>query len=148
MASNSNHLEHNGTKVTVDIILIFQNKVLLIKRGKEPFKNTWAFPGGRVDKTDKDTLTAAQRELKEETNLSGLTLEYFKKIGNATRDPRGFTETNVFIVKLSDIPKNLKAGDDAVEYHWYDLNNLPNMAFDHKDILTQVINEKLKSNTN
>lgn len=135
------HLEHKGKVIaTVDIVIIADSKVLLIKRGKQPYKNCWAFPGGRIEQKDTDILVAAKRELKEETQLEGIDLEYVKTIGNSTRDPRGFCLTNIFIAVLSTIPNGVKAGDDAVDYQWFDFNNLPDMAFDHKQIITEIIN--------
>lgn len=134
-----NHITHPGTVIaTVDSIVIADSMVLLIKRGKNPFKDCWAFPGGRIEQKDKDILEAAQRELKEETNLE-TELKYFKTIGNSTRDPRGFCLTSVFVAKLDSIPDKVKAGDDAVDYEWFSLDNLPNMAFDHKEILNSYV---------
>ena len=130
------HVEHPGRVIaTVDIVIIAESKVLLIKRGKEPFKDCWALPGGRIEQRDENIITAAYRELREETHLTDIALEYLKTIGNNTRDPRGFCLTNVFIARLAKIPDNVKAGDDAVDYRWFDLNELPNMAFDHKNII-------------
>lgn len=136
------HLEQSGKVIaTVDTVIIAESKILLIKRGKEPYKGKWAFPGGRIDSTDKDILSAAYRELREETHLSedklSQPLKYFKTIGNSTRDPRGFCLTNVFIAQLTKTPK-VKADDDAVDYEWFDLNNLPDMAFDHKEIMEEI----------
>lgn len=138
------HLDLPGKVVsTVDNVILAENKVLLIKRGKDPYKDHWAFPGGRIEQKDKDIEEAAYRELKEETKLSDVKLEYFNTIGNNTRDPRGFCLTNVFVGKLDKIPeKGIRAGDDAVDYQWFSLDNLPEMAFDHKDILLLVISEK------
>jgi 8-oxo-dGTP diphosphatase len=142
------HVKHPGNVIaTVDTVVIASNtkssgvsKVLLIKRGKEPYKGMWAFPGGRIEEKDEDTLSAAVRELKEETNLDAdqhdIDLEYVTSVGNNTRDPRGFCLTSVFLVKLDEIPKGIKAGDDAVNYEWFALDDLPDMAFDHKDILS------------
>jgi 8-oxo-dGTP diphosphatase len=136
------HVEHPGKVIaTVDIAIFSEGKVLLIERGKEPFKQFWAFPGGRIEQSDTDILSAAYRELKEETNLSdtNVQLRYFKTIGNSTRDPRGFCLTNIFTGKLPEIPTSgIKAGDDAVNYEWFSLDNLPEMAFDHKQILNDI----------
>ena len=136
----NNHLEHDGkVMVTCDVMVINDDKVLLIKRGKAPFIHCWAFPGGRVEQKDPDILTAAYRELQEETNITGVALEYVTSVGNNTRDPRGFCLTNVFVCHTSTISNNIKAGDDAIDYAWFDLNDLPDMAFDHKDILQDYL---------
>jgi 8-oxo-dGTP diphosphatase len=123
---------------TVDIVIISESKVLLIKRGKEPFKNCWAFPGGRIEQSDESIEAAAHRELKEETQLKDIKLKYFTTIGDAKRDPRGFCLTNIFTAHLEKIPKGIRAGDDAVDYQWFPLNELPQMAFDHKQILNNI----------
>lgn len=110
----------------------------MIKRGKEPFINSWAFPGGRIEEKDSDMLEAAYRELKEETNLENIDLKYITTVGNNSRDPRGFCLTNVFLGKLDEVPTNIKAGDDAVNFQWFEISNLPEMAFDHKEILQNI----------
>lgn len=133
-------LKHNGNIVaTVDTIVIAESKILLIKRGKDPCKGLWAFPGGRVESSDTDIISAAHRELREETNLQNINLKFCHVVGNSKRDPRGFCITIVYIGQLDTIPRDAKAGDDAVDYGWFDLGNLPNMAFDHREILDNVL---------
>ena len=136
--SIENRVEKGGVVSTVDIIVLHEDKVLLIKRGKEPFKGEWAFPGGRIENDDDDMLAAARRELKEETNINDVELKYVKTIGNRIRDPRGFCVTNVFYVKLAFLPA-IKAGDDAIDYQLFPLTDLPSMAFDHQQILKDFL---------
>ena len=139
----NNHVPLSGiVSLTADAIVTAEDKVLLIKRGKDPFKDCWAFPGGRVEQKDKDILAAANRELKEETNLE-VDLKYFTIVGNNTRDPRGFCATSVYTAELDSIPINTKAGDDAVDYHWFPLNDLPTIAFDHREILDSFIKKDI-----
>lgn len=138
-SSTHSHLDLPGKVIaTVDIVIVAENKVLLIKRGKEPFKGFWAFPGGRIEQKDSDIITAAYRELKEETNLENIDLKYIATIGNNSRDPRGFCLTNVFLCRLNELPKGTKAGDDAIDYKWFETDDLPDMAFDHKEILENI----------
>lgn len=134
------HVKHKGyVMATVDIVIISEGKVLLIKRGKEPFKDCWAFPGGRIEQKDFDMLDAAKRELKEETGIANIDLRYVKSVGNSSRDPRGFCITNIFVGNMENMPNNIKAGDDAVDYNWFDIDKLPTLAFDHKEILHDII---------
>ena len=58
--------------------------VLLIKRGIEPFKDHWAFPGGFI-RMDEDAETGARRELREETGLETSCIEQFGQ-GRHRRD--------------------------------------------------------------
>jgi 8-oxo-dGTP diphosphatase len=138
------HLDNIGHVIaTVDIIILVGSKILLIKRGKEPCKDCWAFPGGRIDQKDETIEAAAYRELKEETQVTDVKLNYFKTVGNNTRDPRGFSVTSIFTAKLDHLPmKPVKAGDDAVDYHWFELKELPEMAFDHRSIVDDYLRQE------
>jgi 8-oxo-dGTP diphosphatase len=125
---------------TVDIIVKVHDQLLLIKRGKDPYKDAWAFPGGRVEDKDEDLESAAMRELREETNIE-IDREQLKQIvtvGNNKRDPRGFCTTIVYLLDLKGLPDSVKAGDDAVGYKWFKLTDLPDMAFDHREILSAL----------
>ena len=126
-------LKHKGDVVTTtDIIVIADSKILLIERGKNPYKDHWAFPGGRVEQNDENLNSAAWRELKEETNINinSSDLKLCHNVGNSERDPRGFC-TIVYTAFLHTIPYGVRAGDDAVEYGWFYLKNLPLITFDH-----------------
>ena len=93
----------------------------------------------RVEPSDNDLKSACYRELKEETNISNVKLDYCTHVGNAHRDPRGFCVTFVFLGIIETITEKVRAGDDAVDYKWFPLSNLPEMAFDHKEIVAQCI---------
>jgi len=132
--------------VTTDIIVFntINNviSILLIKRLNEPFQNSWALPGGFVDK-DEPLLDAANRELQEETGLVNLTLEQFFTFGNPNRDPRGHTISVVFSTQICDSKVLVVAGDDAKEVQWFNILKLPPLAFDHDDIIKMAIKKLL-----
>jgi 8-oxo-dGTP diphosphatase len=124
--------------VTVDIIITDnQNRLLLIKRRNDPFKNMWAFPGGFIEMNEK-LVDSAKRELLEETGLNNIVLTQFKAYGDPGRDPRGRNIAVVFFGKCST-PEHAIAGDDAAETYWFELNNLPELAFDHKRIIDDFL---------
>jgi len=132
--------------VTVDVIVFCQadssTKVLLIKRGKEPHKGQWAFPGGFLE-LDEELVDGAKRELLEETGLKIAKLEQFHSFGDIGRDPRGRLITVSFMGFVdSELP--VKGSDDAEEAGWFDINDLPQkMAFDHNLVAEKAI-ETLK----
>jgi len=129
--------------VTVDIIVFckINNEwnILLIKREHEPFKNSWALPGGFVE-IDEELIIAAKRELKEETNLSIDSLNQFKTYGTLKRDPRGRTISVIYWGIIPVLNSNVKGGDDAKEAKWFELNKLPELAFDHEIIIKDALN--------
>ena len=106
--------------------------VLLVKRGVEPFKDYWAFPGGFM-RMDEDAETGAKRELMEETGLETSYMEQFGCFSEVNRDPRERVITIAFyaLVKKSHV----KGGDDAADAHWFPIDNIPPLAFDHDRIL-------------
>lgn len=134
--------------VTVDAVVFgfFENKakLLLIKRKKEPFKGKWALPGGFVE-IDEELEDAVVRELAEETGLADIKLEQMHTFGTVGRDPRGRQITIVFMGIATKGQTRIKAGDDAAEARWFDIEELPkDMAFDHNEIAKFAI-EKLKT---
>lgn len=123
--------------VTVDILvfkLIKPIQILLIERKNEPFKNKWALPGGFVDKNE-SLEKAAKRELAEETALSNIYLKQLQTFGNPGRDPRGHTISIAYwgIIKSDEI--KIAAGDDASKAEWFNINDIPDLAFDHQEIM-------------
>ena len=122
--------------VTVDAILVSrQNSVLLIERGREPFKGRWALPGGFID-MDEELETACKRELEEETGIRVGELKQFRAYGGVNRDPRHRTISILFYA-FTDDELLAYAGDDAAKAHWFPLNQLPELAFDHRQILEE-----------
>ncbi|RLD47116.1 MAG: NUDIX hydrolase [Bacteroidetes bacterium] len=124
---------------TVDAAVIIENRILLIKRGNEPFKDKWALPGGFVE-TDETLLEAAKRELEEETGVEINDLQQFRTYDAINRDPRHRTISTVFLsIDSSDRTLELNAGDDAAEALWWNINALPQLAFDHQKIVNDIL---------
>lgn len=135
-------------RLTADIVLFGETndgelRVLVIRRGWDPFAGHWALPGGHVD-ADEDTLAAAHRELAEET---GLVLDELHPTRPVTlvgvyaqpgRDPRGRYATWAYTARIPGLPQPT-AGDDAADAQWvpaYELLVTPErLAFDHHQII-------------
>lgn len=126
--------EYKNPALTVDTIIVEDNKIVLIKRLNNPYKDHWAIPGGFVEYGEK-VEDAAVREAKEET---GLDIELIKLVGvysDPNRDPRGHTVTVAYLAKI--IGGTIKSDSDAKDAKFIDVNDLKNMklAFDHNNIL-------------
>lgn len=132
--------EYPHPAVTTDCVIFgFDGediKVLLIERGIDPYKGCWAFPGGFLN-MDESAEQGALRELKEETGLTGAYIEQFQTFSEPNRDPRERIITIAFyaLVKIQEV----KGGDDAKSAKWFGLNEMPELAFDHKQILESAL---------
>ena len=125
--------------LTVDVVIFgIQDEclqVLLIKRGEPPFKGSWALPGGFVN-MDESLEEAAVRELAEETGVQSAYLEQLYTYGNPGRDPRGRTITVAYFALIpSDHTFQTQAGSDAEGAGWFPQPKLPELAFDHAEII-------------
>lgn len=133
--------------VTVDAIVFavtgVSAKVLFVKRGKEPFKGKWAFPGGFVG-MEEELEDAVARELEEETRLKNVYLEQMHTFGKCGRDPRGRQITVAYMGIIEGSPPRVKGGDDAAQAKWFNIDKVPtDLAFDHNHGVKLAI-EKLK----
>lgn len=129
--------------VTTDSVIFFtkdgDTKVLLVKRKKDPFKGMWALPGGFLEE-EEPLETGAKRELEEETGLKVEKLKQLKAFGTPGRDPRGRTISIVFYGETGSA-ESVKGNDDAEEARWFSIKDLPQLAFDHSEIMQVAITE-------
>ncbi|MBU4492260.1 MAG: NUDIX hydrolase [Euryarchaeota archaeon] len=117
--------------LTVDALIIYEGKIVLIRRKNPPFENHLALPGGFVD-VGETVEAAAIREAKEETGLDIKLIRLMGVYSEPSRDPRGHTVSVCF---LAEGRGNLKAGSDAKEIGLFDLYEIPELAFDHNKII-------------
>ena len=130
---------HRNPALTVDGVLIEDGKILLIKRGREPFKGKWALPGGFVEYGEK-VEDAIIREFREETGLDAEIIGLLGVYSDPERDPRGHTVSIVYLLKRKG--GEMKGGDDASEARFFPLDNLPEMAFDHEKIVRDAVERR------
>lgn len=138
--------EYPRPMVTVDAAVFAcvegNTKLLLVRRQHGPYQGCWALPGGYVE-MDEDLPEAAARELAEETGLKDVPLEQLGTFGKPGRDPRGRTITIVYFGVAGKDWQQARAADDAADVQWFDIDNLPEMAFDHGEISRYAI-ERLR----
>jgi 8-oxo-dGTP diphosphatase len=121
--------------LTVDAIVLYEGKIVLVRRGNDPYRGKLALPGGFVEK-DETVEQAVLRETKEET---GLDVEIVRLIGvysDPGRDPRGPTVSVCYLVKA--IGGRLGAASDAAAVELASPSAMPPLAFDHDRMIADA----------
>ena len=121
--------------VTADMVIFARGseaehlEVLLIQRGRPPFRGQYALPGGFVN-PDESVDDAAARELKEETGVDCGCLEQLRTFSTPGRDPRRWVITCAYLALVEKSEITVKAGDDAKAAEWFSvkLKQLPDVS--------------------
>jgi 8-oxo-dGTP diphosphatase len=117
--------------LTVDALIMFEGKIVLIRRLNPPFENDFALPGGFVE-VGETVEAATVREAKEETGLDISLMKLLGVYSDPARDPRGHTVTICYLAKGFG---KLKAGSDAKDIRLFGFDEIPKLAFDHNEII-------------
>lgn len=128
--------------LATDAVLVDEaaDEVLLIERGREPFAEAWALPGGFVE-VGETIEDACRRELAEETGCQARLIGLIGVYSDPDRDPRGHVVSAPFLAVPED-PNACRppsAGDDAASARWFPLDDPPEMAFDHGEVLADAV---------
>jgi 8-oxo-dGTP diphosphatase len=124
--------------VTVDGIVVYKNKIVLVQRKTPPFAGYYALPGGFVEYGE-TVENAVIREVEEETGLKTRILKLVGVYSSPLRDPRGHTITIVYHLEV--VSGNLKSGTDAKNVKLFRYDEIPKLAFDHEQILNDFISQ-------
>ena len=139
--------EHRPRPAVVDAVVLrkaiatssgFEGEILLVKRGKEPEMGKWALPGGFMA-WDESAADAVTREVREETGAGVRPLKITGVYSSPSRDPLRQTVAIAFLCEFRG--GELVGGDDAAEAKWWPLYGLPELAFDHKKIIKDALEQ-------
>ena len=140
--------EYHAPTLTVDTVIFRlvegRLNVLLIKRDKEPFKGSWALPGG-YNTADDTTMQVVDRVLRTKVGVSPGDLAYVEQLytfDTPTRDPRGHAVS----VTYMGLSNRLEPGQSETTQQptYFPVDKLPNLAYDHADIIKYAL-ERLRS---
>lgn len=124
---------HPAPALTVDAVVADGKRLLLVKRGSNPFKGAWALPGGFVE-CGESTEDAVVREVEEETGIIIKLQGLFGVYSRPGRDPRGHVVTVCYIAEGAGDPKGSSDADEACFFTYEEIEKLK-LAFDHLDII-------------
>lgn len=129
-------MNYKSPRLTADGAILKDKKILLIKRKNKPFKGKWALPGGFVEYGERVEDTVV-REVYEETGLKTKIRDVVGIYSDPNRDPRGHIVTVAYLLDI--LGGELKGGDDASDAKFFDLEDLPELSFDHDIIVKDII---------
>ncbi len=126
-----------GIHVISSIFTVEQGvtKVLLIKRGNEPYKNMWALVGGALYNNE-DLLEGMKREINEKVGIDNIELYLSNVFGDKDRSPvmRMVATSYIGVIDsktVSLLSDNLK----VVGAEWFSIDDIPDLAYDHNIII-------------
>lgn len=125
-----------GPALTTDAVWIHRGQILLVRRGRPPFRGRWALPGGFVEPQE-TVEQAVARELHEETGLRGRAGRLVGVYSGPDRDPRKPTTTVAYLMRGR--PGRPTAGDDAAGAAWLPVRAARPLAFDHERIVRDAL---------
>jgi len=129
-------IHYKNPSPAVSVLIMTNKKILLGRRAYGSFKaGKWCLPCGFIE-FDEDFLTAARREVEEET---GLIVEILSIISVMSNYLSADLHTLVIVLLAQVIGGELCPGDDIDEVEWFSLSGpLPEMAFEaDKDIIAR-----------
>ena len=142
-------MAEQNIKLTTDALVFSKGaelQLLLIERKNDPGKGMWAFPGGFVE-NDEELEDCAIRELHEETGLKLDAMKQLTTVGTVGRDSRFRTVSVVYYAFADAASHQVAGGDDAADARWVNVQDIKEMAFDHKaimDFALSALSEELK----
>ncbi|MDD5251382.1 MAG: NUDIX hydrolase [Patescibacteria group bacterium] len=121
---------YQNRALTIDAVMVRDGKILLIKRAAKPYKDFWALPGGYVEQNE-TVEDAVRREVTEETGLAVKNLKLIGLFSSPSRHPKQAVSAAYTV----EVDGEVVVGDDATEFQWAPLTELPPLAFDHGEII-------------
>lgn len=138
--------QNQGIHVIASIFTVEKGitKVLLIRRRKEPYKDTWALVGGALY-NDEELFSGMKREIQEKVGIQDIDLKLCNVFSEVNRSPVmrmiAVSYLGVIDSKRVEILKDTLKTSDA---DWFPINNIPPLAYDHNRILNDGL-ENLKT---
>ncbi|HMK47214.1 MAG TPA: NUDIX hydrolase [Methanocella sp.] len=127
---------HCNRPLTVDAVIIYDGKILFVRRGHEPFKGRLALPGGFVE-ANETVEEAITREVREETGLETKIIQLLGVYSDPNRDPRGPMVSICYLLRAAG--GTLSAASDAVGIELISPDQVPELAFDHNKMVADAL---------
>jgi 8-oxo-dGTP diphosphatase len=123
--------------LAADGVVVQDGDVLLLQRDHPPHEGQWVLPGGFVDPGER-AREAAEREVREEVGLDVEATAFVGLYDDPDRDERGTVSAAYRCRPVADDPSP-EAVEEARQVAWFDPEELPELGFDHADIVGDAL---------
>jgi ADP-ribose pyrophosphatase len=132
-------------RVAVGAVVMRDQRVLLVRRGKAPARGLWAIPGGSV-RLGESLRRAAEREILEETGLTIRAGDPMLTFESIRYDTEGRVRFHYVIIDLAAeyIAGEIRPADDAGDARWFTLDEVttePEMAPKTRELIRRLFFE-------
>lgn len=118
---------YENQSATASAIIWQDNKLLLVKRARDPRQNCWDFPGGYIEPKEPPT-DAVVREVREELGVSCRVKRLYNAYGPTSyifQGKEGFNCDLYFLAELTDPTQQIQPADDVADFAWFTFDSLP-----------------------
>ena len=112
--------------VGVGVVVVKEEKVLLIRRANPPRQGDWSLPGGK-QQLGETVAAAAEREVREETGIEIKLLGLVDVIDSINRDDQKQIKYHYTLIDFAAcwVSGTPAAADDASDAAWFSLEEIP-----------------------
>lgn len=116
---------YENQNATASAVVIYDQKLLLVKRARDPYKGKWDFPGGFVE-VNEHPQKAVVREVQEELGVSCHVNKIFGVYGPTTYIYQQKENINCDLYYLVTLDSfELKPADDVADFSWFTIDAIP-----------------------
>lgn len=123
--------------LATDAVIVEDDEVLLLQRDHDPYEGRWVLPGGLVE-PDETARAACAREVREEVGLAVSVGDFVGLYDDPDRDERGNVSA---AYRCRPQTGTAEAREEARQIAWFDPNELPEMGFDHAEVVADAVED-------
>jgi 8-oxo-dGTP diphosphatase len=129
----------NLRALATDAVIVVNGEIVLLERNHPPFEGRWVLPGGLVEQGE-TARTACVREVSEEVGIDVEAVAFVGLYDDPDRDERGNVSAAYQCRPIDETTPT--AQEEAKQVQLFDPMDLPEMGFDHENIVADALDSR------